>query len=77
MKYLESLDSIIGASSYSDAIFEKNLCRGDSWTLGIVIGACLGSKFGIQSMLEDWLKKVDGIKDIIEKSIVFFRNPNF
>jgi hypothetical protein len=42
-----------------------------------VIGACLGSKFGIQSMLEDWLKKVDGIKDIIEKSIVFFRNPNF
>ena len=70
--FQSSLVSIIGATSYSEAIRETILCGGDSCTRGILIGACLGAKFGIQSIPEDWLKKVDGMKDIIEKSIKCF-----
>ena len=69
ISFQSSLVSIIGATSYSEAIRETILCGGDSCTRGILIGACLGAKFGIQSIPEDWLKKVDGINDIIEKSI--------
>ena len=72
ISFQSSLVSIIGATSYSEAIRETILCGGDSCTRGFLIGACLGAKFGIQSIPEDWLRKVDGIKDIIEKSIKCF-----
>jgi len=70
--FQSSLVSIIGATSYADAIRETILCGGDSCTRGILIGACLGAKFGIQSIPVTWLNKVDGIEDIINKAIECF-----
>ena len=70
--FQSSLVSIIGASSYSDAIRETILCGGDSCTRAILIGACLGAKFGIQAIPQEWLNRVDDIEIIIEKAIKCF-----
>ena len=70
--FQSSLVSIIGASSYSDAIRETILCGGDSCTRAILIGACLGAKFGIQAIPQEWLTRVNDIEIIIEKAIKCF-----
>ena len=67
--FQSSLVSIIAAKNYPDAIRETILCGGDSCTRANFIGACLGAKFGILGIPKEWLGQVDGIEDIIEKSI--------
>ena len=67
-----SLVSIIGAESYPDAIRETVLCGGDSCSRANLIGACLGAKFGIQGIPEDWMSKVDGMDGIIKNAITCF-----
>ena len=67
--FQSSLVSIINAKNYPDAIRETILCGGDSCTRANFIGACLGAKFGIKGIPKEWLAQVDGIEDIIEKSI--------
>ena len=37
-----------------------------------LIGACLGAKFGIQGIPEDWMSKVDGMDGIIKNAITCF-----
>ena len=49
--FQSSLVSIIGASSYSEAIRETTLCGGDSCTRGILIGACLGASELMESKI--------------------------
>lgn len=70
--FQSSLVSIIGATSYADAIRETMLCGGDSCSRANLIGACLGAKFGIDGIPIDWMAKVDGIEEIIENSIKCF-----
>ena len=67
-----SLVSIIGAQSYAAAIRETILCGGDSCSRSNLIGACLGAKFGIQNIPEDWMGKVEGIENILENCIKVF-----
>ena len=67
-----SLVSIIGAQSYAAAIRETILCAGDSCSRSNLIGACLGAKFGIQNIPEDWMGKVEGIENILENCIKVF-----
>merc|ERR1719361_1689048 len=62
--FQSSLVSIIGAKSYATAIRETILCAGDSCSRSNLIGACLGAKFGIQNIPEDWMGKVEGIENI-------------
>ena len=70
--FQSSLVSINTAKNYPDAIRETIYCGGDSCTRANFIGACLGAKFGIQGIPKEWLAQVDGIQDIIEKSIKVF-----
>jgi len=70
--FQSSLVSIIGAKSYPDAIRETVLCGGDSCSRANLIGACLGAKFGIQGIPEDWMSKVDGIDGIVKNAITCF-----
>ena len=70
--FQSSLVSIIGAKSYQEAICETILCGGDSCSRANLIGACLGAKFGIQGIPQEWMAKVDGIEDVIENSIKCF-----
>jgi len=70
--FQSSLVSIIGAKSYPDAIRETAQCGGDSCSRANLIGACLGAKFGIQGIPEDWMSKVDGMDGIIKNAITCF-----
>ena len=67
-----SLVSIIGAKSYPDAIRETVLCGGDSCSRANLIGACLGAKFGLKGIPEEWLSKIDGIDSILKNAILCF-----
>ena len=60
-----ALSSIIGATSYKDAIRENIMAGGDSCSRGLIIGAYLGAKFGIDGIPVDWLDKVDNIEKIL------------
>jgi len=39
---------------------------GDSCSRSIVIGACLGAKFGLAGIPIEWIEKVDNIEEIIK-----------
>ena len=52
---------MVCSSKYSYILFRANL-----------IGACLGAKFGIQGIPEDWMSKVDGMDGIIKNAITCF-----
>ena len=67
-----SLVSILGAESYAGAIQETIFCGGDCCSRSNLIGACLGAKYGIDSMPLDWISKVDGIEEILHKCIKVF-----
>ena len=67
-----SLVSILGAESYAGAIRETIFCGGDCCSRSNLIGACLGAKYGIDSMPLDWISKVDGIEEILHKCIKVF-----
>ena len=45
---------------------------GDCCSRATVIGACLGAKFGIEGIPIEWIDRVDGIEDLIAKSIKVF-----
>ena len=45
---------------------------GDSCSRATVIGACLGAKFGIEGIPIEWIDRVDGMEDLITKSIKVF-----
>ena len=64
-----SLVSILGAESYAGAIQETIFCGGDCCSRSNLIGACLGAKYGIDSMPLDWISRVEGIEDILDKCI--------
>ena len=60
-----ALASIVGANSYKDAIRANIMAGGDSCSRGLIIGAYLGAKFGIEGIPTDWLDKVDNIEKIL------------
>ncbi len=70
--FQSSLVSIIGADSYADAIRETMLCGGDCCSRSVLIGACLGAKFGIDGIPTEWLNKVENMDDLFERSIRCF-----
>ena len=61
-----ALASIIGAGSFVEAIRENIMAGGDSCSRGLLIGACLGAKFGLTGIPVDWMQKVLNIEDIIK-----------
>ena len=63
-----ALASIIGATSYEDAIRGNIMAGGDSCSRGIIIGAYLGAKFGLSSIPIEWLNKVKNIEKIISEA---------
>ena len=67
-----SLVSIIDAKSYADAIRETIICGGDCCARSILIGACLGAKFGIENIPREWIMKVENIEYILEKCLTLF-----
>jgi hypothetical protein len=38
----------------------------------VLIGACLGARFGIQNIPVDWLLKVDNVEDLVSKAEKIF-----
>ena len=60
-----ALASIIGATSYETAIRENIMAGGDSCSRGLLLGACLGAKFGLAGIPNEWLHRVDNIDQII------------
>jgi len=70
--FLSSVVSIIDAKSFASAIRQNILCGGDCCSRATVIGACLGAKFGIEGIPIEWIDRVEGIEDLIAKSIKVF-----
>ena len=60
-----ALASIIGATSYEDAIRENIMAGGDSCSRGLILGAYLGAKFGLAGIPNEWLHRVNNIDQII------------
>ena len=63
-----ALASVIGATSYEDAIRSNIMAGGDSCSRGIIIGAYLGAKFGLSSIPIEWLNNVKDIEKIISEA---------
>jgi len=70
--FMSSLVTIIRAKDYAEGIRETIRCAGALCARSNFIGACLGAKFGIQSIPVEWIEKVDGMEQIIENSLKCF-----
>jgi len=70
--FMSSLVTIIRAKNYAEGIRETIRCAGALCARSNFIGACLGAKFGIQSIPVEWIEKVDGMEQIIENSLKCF-----
>ena len=70
--FQSSLVTLVGAQSYADGIKEAIFCGGDSCSRANLIGACLGAKFGITAIPEEWLAKVDGVEELINNCMIVF-----
>lgn len=70
--FQSSLVTLVGAQSYADGIKEAIFCGGDSCSRSNLIGACLGAKFGISAIPQEWLAKVDGIEELIDNCMKVF-----
>ncbi len=64
--FQSALVSLLGATSFESAVRSNMMGGGDSCSRSIVIGACLGAKFGLAGIPIEWIEKVDNIEEIIK-----------
>ena len=60
--------SMIGATSYEDAIRGNIMAGGDSCSRGLILGAYLGARFGLNGIPLEWLAKVNNIEKILSEA---------
>ena len=70
--FMSSLVSIIRAKNYADGIRETIYCAGALGARSNFVGAVLGAKYGIESIPNEWISRVEGIEDIIENALKVF-----
>ena len=54
------------ATSYESAVRANMMAGGDCCNRSILIGACLGAKFGLSAIPVEWMEKVENIENIIK-----------
>jgi len=57
------------SQNFSYAVESNIIAGGDCCSRANFIGACFGAKFGLEGIPVDWIKKVDGIEEIIKNAI--------
>jgi ADP-ribosylglycohydrolase len=64
--FLGMVHGVAGGRGYREAVRDEILAAGDNCSRVSFIGACLGAKYGLDSIPEDWLGKLNRAPDLLE-----------
>jgi len=64
-----ALYGIKGDTTYMKAVREAIIAGGNSSFRVMVIGACMGAKYGIDGIPEEWVNKLLNKDELLEKTL--------